>query len=717
MRPSRSSYAGTQPSGPPYAAPAPFPYPYPYPRSPPVHRPSPSEAEALLADELADVRPDLTLPYTDALPGARAAVLTRLWRALAYEPLPWIARRAPGRDGLTLHLTDGRRLHGPHADPYATTAYVTEIRLDDRPYDRPARLMTALALPHGPDFAAELDHSVASLALSRANQPADAADAVDAVDAVAPVTSWEWEQRVVDGHPFHPNCRSRPGFSAAEQLAYGPEHRPVVRLVPVEADECLVVGAWPERFRAGQRVLIPVHPWQADHVLKCPSPDGTDRRDGADGTDGADGIPAHPLMSLRTLALPDGGPHVKTALSTRLTSSVRDISVYSIETAAAVSAFAEQIATRTDGLLHITRTLGAVTAGSPDLAAVLRESPETYAAADAGERVVPVAALTSTALTSTGLPHSPSWQSSSWLADFTRLTLTVCLRLLDLGVALEAHGQNLLVVLSATGAPLRLVYRDLADIRVSPARLARHGIPAPDFAGRIVTDDETILRRKLFGSLVTGALGATAGSAPALREALCDVVRDLPRTPDLAGAAGGAGTHEGADLDAAVARAGGGQLGGGAKSAPVKAGATPLKAGATPRRSHLPQLLQLLGGRAVPQYLDAPLPHRVPQAQLAPAHRRTGRRVEGEPEVRFPRGGPVPVHRPLLRAGPQVELPLLQPRFDEPGAYAFFVQHPRQRQCEPVRPYGVGGPPLAQQGRAPLTQRPQHGQSTPVRGR
>ncbi|MER6010853.1 IucA/IucC family protein [Streptomyces bluensis] len=463
-----------------------------------MHRRPTSDAEAALGAELCAVRPDLTQPYAAALPGARAAVLSRLWRGLAHEPLPWVTRRETGRDGLTLHLAGGRRLHGPPADPYATSAYVTEVRLDDMPYDRPARLMTALAVPHSAGFAAELDHSTASLALSRANR----------TPAVAPVASREWEQGVVDGHPFHPNCRSRPGFSAADQLAYGPEHRPLVRLGLAPVDDCLVVGAWPERFRDGGRVLIPVHPWQAAHVL-------TSRPE--------EGITAHPLMSLRTLALPDDGPHVKTALSARLTSAVRDISVYSIETSAEVSAFMERIAVRTDGLLHITRTLGAVTTGSPDLAAVVRESPDVYADVDGGERVVPVAALAAT-----GLPRSPSW-----LAGFTRLALTVCLRLLDLGVALEAHGQNLLVVLSPTGAPVRLVYRDLADIRVSPARLARHGVPAPELTGRIVTDDETTLRRKLFGSLVAGTLGATAGSTPALREALSAVVRDLPRTPDL----------------------------------------------------------------------------------------------------------------------------------------------------------------------------------------
>ncbi|MER6419371.1 IucA/IucC family protein [Streptomyces sp. NPDC001137] len=464
-----------------------------------MHRPHPAETE--VADELAAVRPALVSRYAAELPGARAAVLTRLWRALAHEPLPWITGRDPARDGLTLRLRDGRRLHGPAADPYATAAYVTAVHLDSVAYDHPARLMTGLAVPHCVDFAAELGHSVASLALSRADQQRHPDE--------WPAQDWEWEQRVVDGHPFHPGCRSRPGFSVAEQLAYGPEHRPRVELgmLPVRADECLVTGVWPDDMRNGERLLLPVHPWQAAHVLKRTCDEQ---------------LTAHPLMSLRTLALP-GGPHVKTALSARLTSSVRDISLYSIALSATLSAFAESLAARADGLLHVTRTLGAAAAGSADLAAVLRESPQTYASTARGERVVPVAALATTVL-----PESPAW-----LADFTRLTLTVGLRLLELGVALEAHGQNLLVVLSATGAPLRLVYRDLADIRVSPARLARHGIPVPELSGRIVTDDVAALRRKLFGSLVAGALAGTAGSAQALGRALETAVRDLPRSPDL----------------------------------------------------------------------------------------------------------------------------------------------------------------------------------------
>ncbi|MGW0818673.1 IucA/IucC family protein [Streptomyces viridiviolaceus] len=462
-----------------------------------MHRPPTAEAE--VADELAAVRPGLVPRYTVELPGARAAVLSRLWRAFAHEPLPWIAGRESARDALVLRLRDGRRLAGPAADPYRTDAYVAVVRLDEVPYDDPARLVTDLAVPHSAGFAAELGHSVASLALSRAGQGNHPDE--------WPASDWGWEQRVVDGHPFHPNCRSRPGFSVADQLAYGPEHGPVVRLglVPVPGSGCLVSGGWPRQLRDGARLLIPVHPWQAAHVLKRPCEEV---------------LAAHPLMSLRTLAVP-GGPHVKTALSARLTSSVRDISVASIAASAAVSDFGQALPAHTDGLLHVTRTLGAATAHSPDLAAVLRESPRAYAAP--GEHVVPVAALAGTALPA----------SAAWRAGFARLALSVGLRLLELGVALEAHGQNLLVVLSPSGDPLRLVYRDLADIRVSPARLARHGIDAPGLPARMLTDDPTALRRKLFGSLVGGALAATAGSGTALREALAVAVGDLPPTPDL----------------------------------------------------------------------------------------------------------------------------------------------------------------------------------------
>ncbi|WP_424210666.1 IucA/IucC family protein [Streptomyces sp. BI20] len=473
--------------------------------------------------ELADAAPELTAGYRAALPGARAGVLGRLWRGLACDPLDCVLRREHGADGtLRLVLADGGRLVGPAVDPFAGGAEVPGIRHEDasgraRVHTRAGELVRALGLPGGPGFAAELDHSTASLALSRAGGARAAELRPEPTDG-----SGAWERRLTDGHPYHPNCRSRPGFTVAEQLAYAPEHRPTVtlRLVGLDERRALVSGVWPREWREGRELLLPVHPWQAEHVLTRARSRGE--------------VDAAPLLALRTLAPvadpPGGGPdtaaHVKTALSARLTSSVRDISAYSVETALTVSEFVTDLARRFDGLLHVTRTLGAACDRGADLSAVLRESPDGYADRAAGERVVPVAAL----------PLAAPTGDPGWAAAFAELVLRVGVGMLDLGVALEGHGQNLLVVLGPDGAPRRLVYRDLADIRISPARLAEHGIAPPALTGRLLNDEPGALRRKALGSLLVGSLGATLGSRRALAEALGTAADRLPRTPALTAA-------------------------------------------------------------------------------------------------------------------------------------------------------------------------------------
>ncbi|MER5309558.1 IucA/IucC family siderophore biosynthesis protein [Streptomyces sp. NPDC002773] len=459
-------------------------------------------AERTLAAELELVRPGLTAAYAAGLPGARAAVLTRLWRGLVHEPLPWVAARTAGREGVTLRLDDGRRLRGPLSDPWATAASVTGLDLAGVRYDHPAELVAALAVPRGGRLAAELDHSVASLALSRTAPRRTA----------PPAHPWEWEQTETDGHPYHPGCRSRPGFSAAEQLAYAPEHRPVVALRLAAVEGAAVSGEWPGELRDGTAVLIPVHPWQAEHVLT--------------GLPLLPGPSAHPLLSLRTLDI-GGDTHVKTSLSTRLTSTVRDISAYTVTHAVATSDFVERLVRRLDGRLRIARTLAVAGAGNADLAALLREAPRVHADTAAGERVVPAAVLPALLA-----DHAPD-ERLGRVVEFARLALGACLDLLDLGVALEAHGQNLLAVVDADGRTKRLVYRDLADIRISPARLARHGIPAPHLSGRLLNDDPAALRRKVLGSLVTGALGPLAGDAPTLGTVLEAATRGLAPTADL----------------------------------------------------------------------------------------------------------------------------------------------------------------------------------------
>ncbi|WP_431945568.1 IucA/IucC family protein [Actinacidiphila sp. bgisy167] len=468
--------------------------------------------ETAFAGDLAALRPDLRDAYAAALPGARAAVLGRLWRALLLEPLPGIASRGPGR--VLLH--DGRVLTGPRRLPHdlGSPADETVLLLDGRPQEHPAALVEALGLPGSGLLREELDHSVASLALSRAGA-ADAAQAHGSRDGgVRPPSLASYEQGVVDGHPYHPCCRSRPGFSVAEQLAYGPEHRPVVALdlVAVPAAECLVAGVWPDRFRDGDRLLLPVHPWQTRHILPA-----LGVRPYAEAA-----VPARPLMSVRTLAPRGGGPHLKTALSMRMTSSVRDISARSVTDSAPLSGLLDELARRLGpGTLHITRNLGAACAvvggeAVPDLAAILRESPAGFADPAAGESVLPVAALTGRpaaggppllrSLLAAAAPGPPP-DGAAWLTAFAGLALPALLRLLSWGVALEAHGQNLLVVLDRHARPLRLVYRDLADVRISPARLARHGVRVPPM-GRGLSDDPAVLHSKLYGSLVATTFGS-----------------------------------------------------------------------------------------------------------------------------------------------------------------------------------------------------------------
>ncbi|MHA6763263.1 IucA/IucC family protein [Streptacidiphilus sp. PAMC 29251] len=433
-----------------------------------------SSRETAFADELGAVRPDLVPGFRQALPGARAAVLARLWRSLRFERLPG---------------ADQYRLRGPEVRGYDVGAPKDEFAVwaDGRRFTRPDRLVTALGLTGGEGFAAELEHSAVSLALSRAG-------ALPRTDE----SLVGYEQSVVDGHPYHPCCRSRPGFTVADQLAYAPEHRPVVDLglVPLAPSACTVVGDWPESLRDDRgRLLLPAHPWQLREVLPglgFPAATGT--------------LAADPLMAVRTLAPIGGGPHIKTSLSLRMTSSVRDISGSSVLNSAALSALLAAVTDRLGGALLITRNLAAaaghlaVAAGSgpalsPDLAVLLRESPEVHAGP--GERVVPLAALST-------VPGDPV----RWTADLARLLWPPLLRLLSWGVALEAHGQNLLVVLDPRGRPQRLVYRDLADVRVSPVRLAAIGLRPVGLGGHVLDDDPVALRRKLFGSLLGGGLSS-----------------------------------------------------------------------------------------------------------------------------------------------------------------------------------------------------------------
>ncbi|SEQ54765.1 IucA/IucC family protein [Lentzea albida] len=384
--------------------------------------------------------------FTAELPGARAAILARLRRALAVEPLP-------------------------------------QVSVDPRAFSHPVDLLTALRWPRSESLVTEVSHSVAGLALSRTTSPLTTPFLSRSLE--------EHEQSVVDGHPLHPCCRNRTGFTALDHLAYGPEHRPVVALGLHPAKDHVVFGDWPGELRDGDRILLPVHPWQADRL----------------GVPTTGTLTAYPLMALRTLSAGDW--HVKTTLSAQITSAVRDISGDSIATATTVSDF---LSTAVEGIeLQANRASAAVlTDGEPDrrLGVILRDKPVPRE----GETLLPLAALRA--------HHVPD--PGAWLREFAELTVPPLMTLLARGVALEAHEQNLVVGL-VDGRPSRVVYRDLADIRVSP----RPGLPT-----RLHASPEA-LRAKTFATFFATALTGLIGTLDAPDAELWDVVaKTVPDTPD-----------------------------------------------------------------------------------------------------------------------------------------------------------------------------------------
>lgn len=394
--------------------------------------------------------------FLAALPGARAAVLARLWRGIEIEPLP-------------------------------------QVSVSRAAYGHPVDLLTALRWPGAGDLITEVAHSVAGLALARTASPLPTPFLERPLE--------EHEQSVVDGHPLHPCCRNRTGFTARDHLAYGPEHRPLVALRLHPAEHHVVFGDWPDDLRDGSKILLPLHPWQAERTKVRTA-----------GT-----LAARPLMALRTLSTDRW--HVKTTLSAQLTSAVRDISGSSITTAVTVSDFLDDIV---EGIeLQHNRAAAAVLAnGGPnrELGVILRDKPVPHK----NETLLPLAALTARPVTGGPPPIRGLGDPLTWLAEFAELAVPPLMTLLARGVALEAHEQNLLVGL-VNGRPSRLIYRDLADIRVTP----RANLPERLYASREALRAKTFAT--FFATAMTGLV--TALDAPA-EELWAVVAATIPDTPD-----------------------------------------------------------------------------------------------------------------------------------------------------------------------------------------
>ncbi|HWS37879.1 MAG TPA: IucA/IucC family siderophore biosynthesis protein [Actinoplanes sp.] len=390
--------------------------------------------------QLTTLRPALVDAYDAAVPGARAAVLNRLLTALEHEPLPGLVTR-----------------HHHNGDTHVrfTRTTVTYPTADATPFTEPATAFTdpaqlAARLWPGHRLTTEIANSVANLALARAAATTGTSTGPGVI-----------EQSLVDGHPLHPCCRTRTGMTVADVLAYAPEHRPVIHLRRLAVPDDRWFGTAPP--------ILLAHPWQAARLLH-EHPWLTDL-----GPTG----PVRPLMSLRTVAPLDGGPHIKTAVDIQMTSAVRTVSPAAVHNGPRLSALLTALTADLPlDILAETEAGAAITAHGPDrrLAHLVRQAPP----ADA----IPLGVTT--ALLDT--VHDP-YVFMTGLADVLFRPLAV---ILARGVALEAHGQNTLVQV-VDGRPVRTYYRDLGGVRVHPGRLGHD----PGLHGDLPTDDLTELRTKM----------------------------------------------------------------------------------------------------------------------------------------------------------------------------------------------------------------------------
>ncbi|NUP80967.1 MAG: siderophore biosynthesis protein [Nonomuraea sp.] len=262
-------------------------------------------------------------------------------------------------------------------------------------------------------------------------------------------------------HPVHPTSRARVGATEADLLAYAPEFAPTFALrwavVPHAARSLPDDVARPEC----DGVLFPVHPMTVDEVRKI---------DGVRVLEEA-AVAVRPTLSMRTVEV---GPRTQLKLplpvSTLGVRNRRSIRAGTLEDGAKAELLLRRLA---DPDVLLADEQAFAHGGHEYLAWMVRRLPEG--------RIVPVAAL--------AVPGVLDGLGPDVLPRYLRLLLRWNVRLfVRYGVALEAHQQNLALVLQ--GDRLRLLVKDNDGLLASPSRLAAAGIEAPGFADRrMLTDD------------------------------------------------------------------------------------------------------------------------------------------------------------------------------------------------------------------------------------
>lgn len=327
----------------------------------------------------------------------------------------------------------------------------------------------------------------------------------------------------LEGHPYYPTWKSRPGLSDAEVEQLSPEFNAQVplRIAALRADmaksesmpHVTSYHAWfathfPlqwEQWKASlnskglnetQWLPLPIHAWHLQaYVLKTFA---AEIEEGILITEGPD-IQTLPTMSYRTMmpVLNESAPLIKLPIALWMTSELRSLQAKSIHMGPRISTVITQILAAENGfdqLLEIfpeeigVRYKNAVTqddAPGRHLSVVYRASQQAFERSD--ECLPITVASLFTRLPGSGRPlftdlierdgvRASADSVESWFRQYAKVvTRPVVAIYLLYGIGLEAHQQNTMVLFSPDGKARSLLIRDFGDGRTYAPLLEERG--------------------------------------------------------------------------------------------------------------------------------------------------------------------------------------------------------------------------------------------------
>jgi siderophore synthetase component len=358
-----------------------------------------------------------------------------------------------------------------------------------------------------------------------------------------------FEQMCTLGHNLHPCTKTKMGMKAEAVFAYSPEfehpvplrfaalHKKYAEQTWAEGNEEILLQAFPELQICMERelkeadlplqdyVVIPVHPWQLEHVIPAMYEEELLERIlvPIQGTFQS----AYATASFRTLLA--GELAIKTAVHSQMTSTIRSISPQTANNAALFTKVMKQIMEREPGLQRSFVPVYELGGGSfrseeedkkRNLSFVVREPISRYTSEE--EVAVVGSALYHSSITSgrpilldvlleyereAGILSDPE-AALRFFSEYACILLEGCLTLMTkYGIGLEAHLQNIVPVFK-NGRPIRMLFRDWGGARIYLPRLQKSGIVPSFYPGSlIVTDSIKEMHNKVFYTTVQNHLG------------------------------------------------------------------------------------------------------------------------------------------------------------------------------------------------------------------